>query len=360
MNKKICFFITSMHRGGAERVMSILVNHAAQSGDEVHLILFSHSDVNYDLDSRVHIVPFSDKLKRKSGFLSWIERYKLLKKAFKQINPDLVVSFLTICNMYSCLALRNLKIPLIISERNDPIKDCPSKIKRFLRKLLYRYADGVVFQTKAAQSYFSKKLQNRSVVIPNPVKENLPFADVSNAEKSIVAAAKLEAQKNYPMLLKAFKLFLNDYPDYTLHIYGEGSRHAELVNFVSDIGVEKSVAFYGNVKDLHERIKRAKMFVLSSDYEGISNSLLEALAMGLPSVSTDCPCGGSAMLIDDGVSGLLTPVGDEVAFAEAMKKIAASEKLTKALSENAIKVREIYSEDVITARYFDFFEETMN
>ena len=259
--------------------------------------------------------------------------------------------------MYTSVALRDTKIPVIISERNDPIKDCPSRIKRLLRSISYQLADGFVFQTEDAKRHFNKKIQSKAVVIPNPVKRDLPYADTKKAK--IVAAARLTEQKNYPMLLKSFKLFLRDYPEYTLHIYGDGKKKAELVAMCGELKIQNRVIFEGNVPDLHERITDAKMFVLSSNYEGISNSLLEAMAMGLPCVSTDCPCGGSRMLIEDGVSGLLTPVGDDVAFCEAMKKIVDSQELAYRLGREAVKARETYSEETIVQCYFAYFESIL-
>ena len=359
MKRKLCFVIPSMSRGGAERVMSILVNNAIKQGYEVNLVLLSQSKVEYELDESVNIIKISESLKFNNGIKRTLERFLTLKNILKKLHPDLVVSFLTTCNIYVSLALGDTKIPCVLSERNDPIQTCTSHIKKVLRNYCYRRAHGIVFQTVSAKEYFNKKIQQGSVVIPNPVKNHLPFVDVVHSQKKIVAAARLMPQKNYPMLLKAFRLFLDEHPDYTLHIFGDGDLKEALVTLAKELSISENVMFEGNVPDLHERIRDAKMFVLSSDYEGISNSLLEALAMGLPCVSTDCPCGGSRMLIEDGISGFLTPVGNEVAFYQAMRKITDNDELALAFSQNARQVRELYSEDIIVGKYFDYFEEVM-
>lgn len=358
MKRKLCFVISSMRRGGAERVMSLLLNSAIDKGNEVHLILLSDSRIDYDLNSQINVIRLADDL-HGVRYIKNIKRFSILKKKLVGINPDLVVSFLTICNIFVAMALKNTKIPFIVSERNDPIKDCPSAVKRLLRNHYYRYADGVIFQTKDAKEYFSEKIQKKSSVIPNPVKSNLPFAEIGSEKKKIVAAARLMSQKNYPMMLKAFKIFLEDHEDYTLHIFGDGNLKNELISLTNELDISQNVCFEGNVNDLHDRIKDARMFVLSSDYEGISNSLLEALAMGLPCISTDCPCGGSKMLIENGVSGILTPVGDETAFADAMKKIADSRILAEQFSKNAMKIRDSFSEDVNIGKYFEYFEKIL-
>ncbi len=360
MKKKLCFVISSMNRGGAERVMSILINNAVKMGHDVNLVLLSGISVDYELPSDLKIVKISERLTQTKGIKKAIERLSVLKNVLVSLQPDLVVSFLTTCNMYVALALKNTNIPFVVSERNDPKTTCRGLVKSMLRNFCYRKADGVIFQTQSAKEYFSKRIQEGSVVIPNPVKNDLPSADIEHPKNVVVAAARLMPQKNYPMLLKAFQLFWNDHPDYELHIYGDGEQREGLLALAEELGISSRVVFQGNVLDLHERIKHAKMFVLSSDYEGISNSLLEALAMGLPCVSTDCPCGGSRMLIEDGVSSLLTPVGDEVAFYQAMKKIAEDDKLALTLSQNASRVRELYSENTVIKCYFDYFDRIIN
>lgn len=359
MKKRLCFVIPSMRRGGAERVMSILLNSSIEKGYNVTLILLSGNSVDYDISSSVNVISIPTLISGRKG-IKPINRFLALKKAIIETKPDLVVSFLTTCNIYVAMALRKTKIPFIISERNDPIKSCPSKIKRIVRNYFYKYADGVIFQTADARKHFSKKITDGSVIIPNPVKSGLPFASIDDADNVVVAAARLTEQKNYPMLLRAFKIFLENHADYVLKIFGEGEKKEELIDLSAELGISDKVSFEGNVSDLHERIKTAKMFVLSSDYEGISNSLLEAMAMGLPVVSTDCPCGGSAMLIKNGVSGYLTPVGDEVLFAEAMSKIADSQEVRERFSENAKSVKDLYSEEYITKCYGDYFEKIVS
>ena len=361
MKKKLCFVITCLGRAGAERVMSILINQSAKAGHEVFAVLTGTTEVDYEIDERVKIYKVPELLKNGNrGILRATEKVSVIKRILLDIQPDLVVSFITICNIYVSLALKGTKIPFIVSERNLPNKDCSSRAMRMVRDFCYRFPTGFIFQTAEARAFFNAKIQQRSVVIPNPVKSNLPFADVKNAKKKIVAAARLMPQKNYPMMLKAFRLFLNEHPDYTLHIFGDGAQKEALLTLANELSISENVIFEGNVPDLHDRIRDAKMFVLSSDYEGISNSLLEALAMGLPCVSTDCPCGGSRMLIEDGVSGLLTPVGDEVAFYQAMCKIAENEELAYTISQTAMQVRELYSEEIIVGRYFEYFDEVMN
>ena len=149
--------------------------------------------------------------------------------------------------------------------------------------------------------------------------------------------------KNHKMLIEAFSIFEKRFPMYTLHFYGKGPLEADLKNYAIKLGVLNKIVFHGFTNRVDEKIRHSGMFVLSSNYEGISNSMIEALALGLPVISTDCPIGGSKMYIEDGVNGLLVPVGNCEKLAEAMGKIAEDTKLTQKMSENAQKVRVNYS-----------------
>lgn len=355
--RKVVFVINSMVANGAERVMSLLVNKAAQQGVEVTLVLVTSDKVDYPLSEKVN-VHFLAKDLPKNRISASLARFFRLRRIICQQKPDVVVSFLTTCNIYTCLASVGLGVPVIVSERNDPVRDCPSKVRRFVRNVSYRLASGFIFQTKEAKEHFHAKIQSKSTVIPNPVKDGLPFAQLDNREKTVVAAGRLSKQKNYPMMLEAFALFAQTYPQYRLNIYGEGEIEAALKEYAKNLGISDKVTFMGLVSDLHTKIQRAGMFVLSSDYEGISNSLLEAMSMGLPCVSTDCPCGGSRHLIDHGVNGLLTPVGDVAAMAAAMKEIAQADAFAQQLGAKAQETRVTHSADAIIEQYLSFIQQT--
>ncbi len=351
--KKIVFVMDAMIANGAQRVMSLLVNKAAESGIEAILVLVSKNTIEYEISEKAKIIDLTPCFKGKGRIPALIARLKALRRLFKMEKPDVIVSFLTVYNIYSVIMSRGLNIPVIVSERADPNK-MGSRFKKRLRDFSYAKAEGMIFQTEYAKNAFKKKIRDKGVVIPNPVKDNLPISERKSPEKKIAAAGRLAEQKNYPMMLKAFSAFNKQYPEYELHIYGEGADKKSLEDLAKALGISEKVVFEGLVTDLHERIKNYSMYLLSSDFEGISNSLLEALAMGLPSVSTDCPVGGSRLLISDGENGLLTPVGDHESFAKAMCKIAASKEFADKLSENALKVREKYSSDLIIKEYLDY------
>ena len=349
-----------MTSGGAERVMSEIANFAAEHEVEVYIILISENIVRFKLHPNIHLLPICDKNRESNRLLKVWMRAKLMRQEFKRIQPNIIVSFLTLTNIYACIANIQTQIPLVISERNDPKRDPQSILKKIIRKLVYPLANGYIFQTDEAKNYFSNRIQDSAIVIPNPVKNNLPLSCRKKTKKEICAIGRLTDQKNYPLLLAAFSQFYREYSDYSLHIFGEGENETELKRMVKVLGIDKNVFLEGVISDIHYRIKDMGMYVLSSNYEGISNALMEAMALGLPCISTDCPCGGSRHLITNGKNGLLVPVGDVEAMVDAMKKIVTDQKLADRLSVNAVSIRNTHSLDKITNKFFNYFEQVLN
>ena len=249
-----------------------------------------------------------------------------------------------------CMALFFSKIPLVVSERNDPSIDPASNVKRLLRNVLYCRPNWFVFQTPDAKRYFSKKIQDRSNIVLNPLSGSIPDCWLGEREKRIVSVGRLNNQKNFPLLIEAFLLFHKKHPDYILEIYGDGMLEDKLKSYISDCQLEEFVFLKGFIKDVHDRIKKAAMFVMSSDFEGLPNALIEAMALGLPSISTDCPCGGPRMLIKDGVNGRLVSVNNVNELCDAMLFCAEEEHAEK-LSIESRKIRDIVSREKIVSEW---------
>ncbi|NMA14486.1 MAG: glycosyltransferase, partial [Clostridia bacterium] len=351
------FIAASLVPGGAERVISELSNYFVNNGLAVSILLISGDVVKYDLHPDIKIISMYEDMKGRSGLWAMLRRKFLITQYVKHVNPDIIFSFLSDVNIYSCLALGLSKYKLIVSERNDPERDPASMLKRKIRDVVYKLADGYVFQTEAAKSYFPKSIQQKSTVIPNPIKAELPAPHRGEREKRIVAVGRLEPQKNYVLLLRAFAELHKGYPDYTLDIYGEGSQREYLLRTAKALGVTPRVNFNGVVHNVHDLIKSASLYVLTSDYEGMPNALMEAMAIGLPCVASDCPCGGPAMLIRDGENGLLFPVGDQKALVECMKKILGDKELALLISQNAIHIRNKYKLSSIAEQWMLFAEK---
>lgn len=358
--KKIVLTIGSMRGGGAERVMSILCNSLCNYY-EITLIALFDNEIVYDLDSRVNYI-YLDHSQGSNRIVKQIIRLKQLRKTIDEIKPDVIVSFLTVINILTLISNLGKKYPIIVSERNDPRNETPNFWMRIIRNILYYSSKKIyfVFQTPYARSQFKKEIEKRTNIIYNPIKQNLPEPYIGIREKRIVSVARLEVAKNHRLLLEAFSIFDSFYSGYTLELFGIGPLRIELEEYAFDLGISNKVIFKGFSKNVHEEIISAKMFVLTSDYEGISNAMLESLAIGIPTITTDCPAYGGRLFIDSGVNGFLTPVGNVELLVKKMIAIAENEKLQKSFSKNSIKIKELLKEETIVQKWKNFIEEILN
>lgn len=347
---KIIFVISAMNGGGAERVLATLANCYVQQGDEVTILMVAGDESAYLLDEKVNILSIGQP--SHGNPLVQVKRLWVMRKYFKQHNDSVIVSFGTEINLFTILSSLGLKNKAIVSERNDPNQCSYRKI----RDVVYSLCKGFVFQTEDAKKCFSDKVQKNSVVIPNPIRKQLPMPFEGKREKKIAAVGRLEPQKNHALLLKAFAEFYKSYPEWELHIFGKGKLEQTLKQQAQELGIENHLVFKGFRSDILETIRDYGMYVLSSDYEGISNSLMEAMALGLPCISTDCPIGGSALCIKDGENGLLVPVGDTVALQKAMETIAGDERLAAEFGKRAIDVRETFAEETIADMWHEYMK----
>ncbi len=350
---KIAFSMGSMLGGGAERVASVLANFFAQNGHTVTIYVSRKSGCVYALDPQVKIV---DLTARNQGICT---RIKCLRKQLKKDQNDIVISFLTHLNVEAIVASVGLKAPVIISERNNPYIEPKSKIYRALRKMVYPLAEGYVFQTNDAKAYFSKRIQARSRVIMNPISENLPKPYGGTREKRVVNVARLFPQKNQRLFIDAFCDFHKTHSDYTAEIYGDGPLEKELTQYIHEKKMDGIIKLCGFVENVLPAIEKAAMFVMSSDYEGMSNALIEAVGMGIPCISTDHPIGGARMTITDGENGFLVPVGDAHALCEKMEMLAEDETLAERISNAGTRLQEQLSIQTIGKQWLQYMEDVM-
>lgn len=344
---KIVFPLPDMPGGGTERVVANLANKFVEKGYSVDILLFAGNTVAYELDDRINIIKVGTE--SSGNPLIRLKRIGNMRKYYKENIGCHIFAFANMGCVFSTIAAAGLAHTMLVSERNDP-RRVPWQHK-IVRNWAYSKADKLVFQTEDSMKLFSKKIQKKSVVISNPVSDNLPDYFVGARPKKIVNVARLEPQKNHKLLIKAFAEFYKEYPDFSLEIYGQGGMDSELKALATELELDKAIVFHGFSSNVKDEIKDASMFVLSSDYEGISNAMVEALAMGIPTISTDCPIGGARAYIEDGINGLLTPVGDANALAEAMKKLAKNADIAYKMSQNALSIRDKYSLDNIAKEF---------
>ena len=345
--KKTVFFVSSLGDGGAQRVISILSEKMAMRDMDVEIVTYYDIPMVYEICSKVKVtcVETCTGTKNMVKNLLWLRRY------FKE-NAKIVLSFLAPFNMIALVAVMGTKVPIVVADRNDPAKVPGNFVVRTARDVLYGFADQVVVQTEANKAYF-KRLQKKTKVIYNPVdlKEYTGAALKTSKEKMIVSAGRLLPQKNQKMLLNAFAKISAKFPEYRMVIYGEGSFRGDLENYVLEKGLKGKVYMPGSVKDLYDRIKPAEIFVLSSDYEGMPNALIEAMCLGLPCVSTKVS--GATDLIVDHVNGLLVGVGSEEELTNAMEKLLSDESTRNEMAREAVKLAEKLLPDEILEQWLD-------
>lgn len=351
MNKKIMFVMNQMTSGGAERVVSILANKMSQQMDKISLVITFESEIHYSLNSEIDVIKFNINTNSSQISRNLLEIKKLIN-TFKENKPDIIISFIR--NVNCIIAARIVGIPVIISERNNPKYDPKSKFWRITRKIVYPYADGVVFQTEGARSYFNNSIKRKSCIIQNPIIDSIPIREhKENYNKEIVTIGRLCNQKDQITLIKAFNKFVKEHNDYKLIIYGEGDLRNKLEEEIKLLGIEEYVDMPGNYKDIHDKIKNAQVFVLSSIYEGYPNALIEAMAIGLPVISTSCEYGPSE-IISNYNNGILVPVGDYNELEKEISKLVSDGNIMKKLSENAVKIREDLNVDIIVDKWMEY------
>lgn len=357
--KKIAFITGSLAEGGAQKVIAILASQCANMSDDVYLIVLRDQEEAYKISEKVKCI----RLKGTEGKFQVIKRIIALRKIIEENSIDTLIPFLPIISLYTLIAKWGLRKRIIMTERADPnINIWTAKISNkdrvgsfFMRTLgLYGLADWMVFQTPDAQSYYSKRIQKKSCIIPNPLDtDSLPPRFEGEREKTIIAAGRFSEEKNFTMLLQGFAKFHKDFPDYKLLLCGEGKMRGEFESLVNQLCLKESVTMPGFAKDLPHIMQNKAMYISTSNHEGISNSMLEALGMGIPTIVTDCPVGGARMFVRTDDNGILIPMNDESALVEAMKKIASDYEYADRISRNAVAIREELSARKICERWLE-------
>lgn len=335
---KIMFCIGSMAQGGAERVIANLSNKLSQK-NEVSVVSTVVGKPFYTLKNKVKYYTLDNDNKKENIIKRTVKRIKNLRKIIKEEKPDIAVAFLPEPTFRLMIAKSFLNIKTIISVRNDPKVLYNTFLKKMIVKIFYSSADGFVFQTEDAKKWFSNRIQSKSKIIPNPINENFickPFMGVR--DKSIVCVARLVKQKNHKMLINAFNKVIIKHSEYSLKLYGEGPCKESLINQVKELNLESKVIFMGEVSNIKDEIYRSGIFVLPSDYEGMPNALMEAMALGIPCVATDCPCGGPRFLIENGKNGLLFDIGDENGLIDSLNLLIENEELSKNIGLHANEI----------------------
>lgn len=324
--KKILIAAPTLSNGGAERVASIWAEQLAEYGYDVSLFVLARKDDEYQLSKKVNVYVCANSIKE---FVSkpYLIRYKEIRRIVKGINPDYIIPFIFSIQLWMMIVSIGLKAQRVETIRTNPwmVKQNYSLYKRILLKLFYNTAYRIILQASEQKAWFSKRNQRKCVLIPNPVSDiynNCYKNDISRNVVNFIAVGRLVAVKNYPMMIDSFANAAKQYPNIKLHIFGKGEDdYTQLLqNRIDLLGMNKNIFLMGRSSQIYEEYKKNDVFLMSSNYEGLPNALLEAMASRLFCISTNCKTGPSD-LIDDGVNGILIPVGDKNILTNTIVKV---------------------------------------
>ncbi|MBB5215244.1 glycosyltransferase family 4 protein [Parapusillimonas granuli] len=367
---KILFFVSSMHAGGAERVAATLSSAWARRGDSVTLVptYTRKGTCFYHLNPAVRLVWLADRM-------SWLGRRLLpsvskwfaVRRLIREVEPDVIVSFLTNVNVVVLSATRGMKIPVIVCERTNPaFSSSASDTLKRLRRSLYPRATTVVLQSRDSVDAFRAMVPGLKdiAVVPNPLPPGID--EVGQAEVvswprryRLLGMGRLVPSKRFDALIQAFSALAEAYPDWDLVIWGEGPERKNLEQLVQASGLASRVSLPGRTEQPWEEVVKADVFAMTSEVEGFPNVLLEAMALGRACVSVDCPS-GPREISEGGKYALLAPLGDQPALCNALEQLMSDPTLRDVMGRRAAaSVRERYGLPGILAQWDGVFARAM-
>lgn len=350
----ITLFIGGLNNGGAERVACNLANFLSIRKHNVEILTISEVKESYYLEPSVKVTNLLKLSERKNVFHDNIIRFSRYANYMLKHKTDAYVIFLPFTINLALSTKFLTKSVMITAERANP-NDYSLMTQKKLKKNA-RKADGWVFQTEEQKGWYDGVLGDaKSIVIPNAINPDF-IKPIFKGErkKLIVSSGRLNKQKNHALLIIAFAKIAEKFPDYNLCIYGEGAKRDELCELVSKLGLDDRVSLPGYATNISEKLQESSMFVLSSDFEGMPNALMEAMALGLPCISTDCGGGGARFLINDGKNGLLVPTQDVDAMVAAMDNLLSNKEYANKLGNEASRISKILAPDIIYSKWEKF------
>ncbi len=390
-------YIGSLRKGGAERVMSNLADFFFEQGYKVTLVTTYLALDEYEVahaawkrvpagaegaelvadteENDVWVDPrggekggidrvFSALLRseQKGRVYNLRMRSEKLRRIWEKLKPDLILSFIGKNNIMALSTAGKRDIRVVVSVRADPVMEYDSLGLKAGMLASFGRAAGIIVQSEGAKKYFPSYIQKKCVILPNSINPSfIRERFKGEREKTIVMVGRLDENKNQAMVMRCFaRIREKGFEDYRLVIYGDGPDRLKLTHFAEKLGLGSSIEFRGMVRHVAEHIEKASLYILASNQEGMPNSLIEAMALGLPCISTDCPCGGPADLIENGVNGILVPVGDEKEMTKAMKRILRDSEFANTLGENASALKEKYSPEVTNRKWKDYLDGIMS
>ena len=349
--KKILFVTGGLGRGGAQRVISLLADEYVKAGWTVHMAMLLENKVGYQINPEFVLHDLVRKGSYAKNVVGWLRD---LRKLMQVEHPNVVLAFVGRINILTMLASCGLGIPIAVSERNDPAHDRRSSLEIKLCRYFYGKADLVVFQTNYQKAFYGKRCEHNGVIIGNPIAADI--YDGEHPNKDIISVGKLMSQKNHPMLIRAFAKIADQYPEKRVHIFGSGGLKTELQSLIDQLGMNGRIILEGNSDRMIELLREYQYFVMTSDYEGLSNALLEAMMSGMTCIST--AWGGVEDVIIDGVNGYLVPVGDVDELSRKITMVMEHDHTAK--DQEGIATAAAYKTERIIQKWFGALDKIIS
>ncbi|SCY54719.1 Glycosyltransferase involved in cell wall bisynthesis [Lachnospiraceae bacterium XBB2008] len=356
--RHIAFYIGSLSKGGAERVFVNLAEYFRNIGYEVTMITQYRLEDEYELSGGIRRV-ISDLAEEecKGRIYNFFARVAKLHRVIRQTDADLLMTTAGKSNFMAIVCSAFLPTRVVVSVVADPPLEYPTRSMRFLLQTLFGDADGIIMQTDRQRRFLRGGLREEAVILPNSVNTDFIRPRFSGQrKKKICLVGRMDDNKNQSMAISAFAGATEDHGEFRLELCGDGPDRDKLMKLADSLGISDRTSFPGIVSDVPDRLYDAYAFLLTSDTEGMPNTLLEAMSLGVACISTDCPCGGPAQVIKDGENGLLTGVGDTEGLTAALKKIIEDPDLADRLGESAYETMKEYRPEVVNARWRSYFD----
>lgn len=382
--KSIAFYIGGLCIGGAERVICNLAEYFYGEGYRVTMVTKVRDEKEYELNPGIKrvIADITPEEETASRIRNLFARIAKLKRIWKEVKPDVIVSFIRKNNLMAIASAAQLGIPVVVSVRSAPERELKGFGFKTITFLLFRQATGVVLQTREAYNFFPGYIRAKAVVLPNSINpdflkasEELTLATTINhdkkmtvydripssvKEKRIITVGRIDDNKNQRLLVEAYAKIADYYSDWSLELIGDGSGRQALEEYVNTLPCKDRISFTGAVDDVAKRMSEASIFVLPSKIEGMPNALIEAMVMGMACISTDCPCGGPRDLIAaDESNGILVPVDNVDAMAMALKRLITNDPLRQSMGDNARKIIATLHPDTVNKQWKNYIENVI-
>lgn len=342
---RIAMLIGALGRGGSERVMVNLAEYLIQQGHQVTMVTQYQKKQEYPLHPKAKRIlsDITPKETTQSRMVNFLRRFRKLRRIWKSEKPDVILSFIGKNNLMALLTSRFLPVAVAVSVRGDPEEEYYTKWMRAAARFFFLLADGIILQTRRSLAFFPRRTRKKVILLKNLMDGKFFHSGYSaEREKIIAAVGRVDENKNHRMLIEAFSRMADEFPDYRVIIYGEGDLRETLQREVKEKGLESRIFLPGSVENVAEVICRCRVFVLTSDTEGVPNTLIEAMLSGAAVISTDCPSGGPAELILHQENGLLIPVGDIRGLEEHLRFLLSHPEGAEALGNKAADLQKEY------------------